>query len=71
MIAGFIVSYAGFDDTSSTELLYGTVINKFALIHVVIGYILPIFSTLLILFYSIDRKEHLNNVTDLGYIEKD
>ena len=70
LIAGFIVSYAGFDDTSSEELLYGTVINKFALIHVVIGFILPLFSTLLILFYSIDRKEHLDNVSDLGYVEK-
>jgi len=71
LIAGFIVAYAGFDSTNSTELLYGEVINKFALIHVVIGFILPLFSTALVLLYNIDRKEHLNNVSDLGYIEKD
>ena len=72
LIAGIIVSISGFDDPNiPTEELYGTVINNFALTHILIGFILPIFSTLLVLLYKIDRKEHLDNVNDLGYIEKE
>ena len=47
------------------------VINRFAFVHVVLGFCLPIFSTLLVLMFDIDRKVHLENVNDLGYVEKE
>ena len=72
LIAGVIVSWSGFDDPNATqEMLTGEVINRFALVHVIIGFCLPIFSTLLVLMYSIDRKGHLDNVNDLGYVRDD
>ena len=72
LIAGIIVSWSGFDDPNATqEMLTGEVINRFALVHVIIGFCLPIFSTLLVLMYSIDRKGHLDNVNDLGYVRDD
>ena len=72
LIAGIIVSWSGFDDPNATqEMLTGEVINRFALVHVIIGFSLPIFSTLLVLMYSIDRKGHLDNVNDLGYVRDD
>ena len=72
LIAGIIVSWSGFDDPNATqEMLTGEIINRFALVHVIIGFCLPIFSTLLVLMYSIDRKGHLDNVNDLGYVRDD
>ena len=72
LIAGLIVSWAGFDNPNATqEMLYGEVINRFAFVHVVLGFCLPIFSTLLVLMFDIDRKVHLENVNDLGYVEKE
>ena len=50
-------------------MLTGEVVNRFALVHVIIGFCLPIFSTLLVLMYNIDREGHLDNVNDLGYVE--
>ena len=71
LIAGSIVNWAGFDDPNVTrEMLTGEIINRFAFVHVVIGICLPIISTLLLLMYDIDRKGHLENVNDLGYVEK-
>ena len=52
-------------------MLNGEVINRFAFVHVVLGFCLPIFSTLLVLMFDIDRKGHLENVNDLGYVEKE
>ena len=72
LIAGLIVSWAGFDDPNATqEMLNGEVINRFAFVHVVLGLCLPIFSTLLVLMFDIDRKVHLENIDDLGYVQKD
>ena len=72
LIAGLIVSWAGFDDPNATEeMLNGEIINRFAFVHVVLGFCLPIFSTLLVLMFDIDRKVHLENVNDLGYVEKE
>ena len=72
LIAGLIVSWAGFDDPNATEeMLNGEIINRFAFVHVVLGFCLPIFSTLLVLMFDIDRKIHLENVNDLGYVEKE
>jgi len=68
LIAGAIVAIAGFDDPNVSNEIAA---NKFALIHVIVGFVLPIFSTLLVLMYKIDRNDHLQNVSDLGYVEKD
>ena len=71
LIAGAIITWAGFDDPGVTEeMKSGVLIDRFAIIHVAIGFFLPIISTLLILKYDIDRKGHLDNVNDLGYVEK-
>ena len=45
-------------------------INRFALIHLVIGLSLPFISTLLVLMYDIDRTKHNTHVSDLGYVEE-
>ena len=72
LIAGLIVSWSGFDNPEATqEMLNGEIIYRFAAVHVVIGFCLPIVSTLLVLKFDIDRKDHLTNVNDLGYVEKD
>ena len=71
LIAGLILAWAGFDDPGITEeMKSGALIDRFATIHIAIGFFLPIISTLLILKYDIDRKGHLDNVNDLGYVEK-
>ena len=71
LIAGLIITWAGFDNPGVTEeMKSGEIINRFAAAHVAIGFFLPIISTLLILKYDIDRKDHLDNVNDLGYVEK-
>ena len=71
LIAGMILAWAGFDDPGITEeMKSGPLIDRFATIHIAIGFFLPIISTLLILKYDIDRKGHLDNVNDLGYVEK-
>jgi hypothetical protein len=71
LIAGLILAWAGFDDPGVTEeMKSGPLIDRFATIHIAIGFFLPIISTLLILKYDIDRKGHLDNVNDLGYVEK-
>ena len=71
LIAGAIITWAGFDDPGVTEeMKSGVLIDRFAIVHVAIGFFLPIISTLLILKYDIDRKGHLDNVNDLGYVEK-
>tara|TARA_Y100001970_G_scaffold280668_1_gene390013 strand:+ start:6289 stop:7722 length:1434 start_codon:yes stop_codon:yes gene_type:complete len=71
LISGLILSFAGFDNPElSGELYGGSVINKFALIHLLIGMSLPFISTLLVLMYDIDRGKHNTHVSDLGYVEE-
>ena len=71
-VSGVIISYVGFDAAGVTfEDLTGPVINRFATIHVILGATLPFISTLLVLLYDIDRKGHLENVENLGYIEEE
>ena len=70
-LSGVIISYVGFDAAGVTfEELTGSVIDRFATIHVILGATLPFISTLLVLLYNIDRKGHLENVENLGYIEE-
>lgn len=67
-IAGAIVSWSGFDDPATTaEMLNGEIINRFASVHVILSFVLPLFSTALILMYDIDREVHQGNVEKLGY----
>jgi Na+/melibiose symporter-like transporter len=71
LISGIIVSAVGFDAPGVTlEELQGPVINKFALVHICLGLVFPVISTLLVLLYDIDRKGHLQNVESLGYVDK-
>ena len=42
-----------------------------SIIHVICCFVFPICSTLLILLYNIKKDDHLDNVTDLGYVEQD
>ena len=71
ILSGIIISVAGFDTPGVTfEELTTTVVNKFATMHVILAATMPFISTLLILFYSIDRKGHLDNVENLGYTEE-
>jgi len=71
ILSGIIISVAGFDTPGATfEELTTTVVNKFATMHVILAATMPFISTLLILFYSIDRKGHLDNVENLGYTEE-
>ena len=46
-------------------------VSEFSIIHVICGFVFPICSTLLILLYNIKKDDHLDNVTDLGYVEQD
>ena len=46
------------------------VINRFAIIHLLIGMTLPFISTLLVLMYDIDRGKHNTHISDLGYVEE-
>ena len=71
LLSGLILSFSGFDNPDfSSELYGGDVINRFALIHLVIGLSLPFISTLLVLMYDIDRTKHNTHVSDLGYVEE-
>ena len=71
-ISGIIISSVGFDISSGAtiEELTGPIINQFATIHVIFAATLPLISTALVLLYKIDRKDHLGNVEDLGYVEE-
>ena len=67
MISGLILSYSGFDNPEMAGELYGgEVINRFAIIHLIIGMTLPFISTLLVLMFDIDRSKHNSHITDLG-----
>ena len=56
LVSGLILSYSGFDNPEMAGELYGgEVINRFAIIHLIIGMTLPFISTLLVLMYYIDR----------------
>ena len=71
LISGLIIGYVGFDAPGVTLAeLRGPIVNQFALIHVVLGCIMPFISTLLVLLYRIDRKDHQANIQDLGYVEE-
>ena len=68
LVSGLILSYSGFDNPEMAGELYGgEVINRFAIIHLIIGMTLPFISTLLVLMYDIDRSKHNSHITDLGY----
>ena len=68
LVSGLILSYSGFDNSEMAGELYGgEVINRFAIIHLIIGMTLPFISTLLVLMYDIDRSKHNSHITDLGY----
>ena len=68
LVSGMILSYSGFDNPEMAGELYGgEVINRFAIIHLIIGMTLPFISTLLVLMYDIDRSKHNSHITDLGY----
>ena len=71
LLAGLILSLSGFDDPNLVDELRGQVINKFAFIHLLIGFGLPIISTSLVLMYDIDRSKHNDHISDLGYVNKD
>ena len=72
LVSGLILYFSGFDNPELAGELYGgEVINKFALIHLIIGMTLPFVSTLLVLMYDIDRGKHNDHISDLGYVEKD
>ncbi len=71
LLAGLILSLSGFDDPNLVDELRGQVINKFAFIHLLIGFGLPIISTSLVLMYDIDRSKHNNHISGLGYVNKD
>ena len=71
LLSGLILSFSGFDNPDfSSELYGGDVINRFAVIHLVIGLSLPFISTLFVLMYDIDRTKHNTHVSDLGYVEE-
>ncbi len=71
LIAGLIITVSGFDDPLITqELKVSSAIVSFSWIHIVIGFFLPLCSTLLIAFYDIGRKDHLARVDKLGYTKK-
>ena len=72
VVSGLIISAVGFDISSGATLeeLRGPIINRFATIHVFLGASLPFISTLLLLLFKIDRKGHLDNVENLGYVDK-
>ena len=68
VIAGVIITVSGFDDPAlDPSEKYTTAINTFSWIHVAVGFFLPLCSTLLITQYSINRKGHMENVSELGY----
>ena len=60
LLSGIILTVSGFDDPSASlaDKYGGAVINKFVIIHLVIGMTLPFISTLLVLMYDIDRTKH-------------
>ena len=71
MISGLILSVSGFDNPDLADQLYGSeVINKFAFIHLLISVSIPIISTSLVLMYDIDKKQHNDHISDLGYVNK-
>ena len=71
LVSGLILNFAGFDNPDLAGELYGgSVINRFAVIHLIIGMTLPFISTLLVLMYDIDRGKHNTHISDLGYVEE-
>jgi Na+/melibiose symporter-like transporter len=71
LISGAIISFVGFDAPGVTlEELRGPVINKFAVVHVCLGLVLPLISTSLVLLYNIDRRGHEKTIESLGYVEE-
>jgi len=71
IIAGIIITFSGFDTPgASLEFKETTAIATFSTIHIICGFILPLFSTLLILLYSIKKEDHSGNITELGYVEE-
>jgi Na+/melibiose symporter-like transporter len=73
LLSGIILTISGFDDPSVSlaDKYGGDVINKFVIIHLVIGATLPFISTLLVLMYDIDRTKHNTHVSDLGYVDEE
>ena len=73
LISGLIISMVGFDapGLDKSTLYGGAEIIEFGWIHVIIAFVMPIFSTSLVLLYDIDRDQHDEHLTTLGYREAD
>ncbi len=73
LISGLIISMVGFDapGLDKATLYGGEEIIEFGWIHVIIAFVMPIFSTSLVLLYDIDRDQHDEHLTTLGYREAD
>ena len=70
LLAGLIISISGFDNPSLTyEAKTTEAIVTFSWIHIAFSFFLPLCSTFVIMFYSIDRQSHLERVESLGYTE--
>ena len=69
MISGAIISLVGFDDPAAdpAQLYGGQTIIEFGWIHVALSFTLPIFSTVMVLLYDIDRGKHEGHLDALGY----
>ena len=68
MISGAIISLVGFDDPAAdpAQLYGGQTIIEFGWIHVALSFTLPIFSTVMVLLYDIDRGKHEGTWTPLA-----
>ena len=69
LISGAIISLVGFDDPAAdpAQLYGGQTIVEFGWIHVALSFTLPIFSTVMVLLYDIDRGKHEGHLDALGY----
>jgi GPH family glycoside/pentoside/hexuronide:cation symporter len=69
LISGAIISLVGFDDPAAdpAQLYGGQTIIEFGWIHVALSFTLPIFSTVMVLLYDIDRGKHEGHLDALGY----
>ena len=72
LLAGMIISISGFDNPDLTYAAKTTdAIATFSWIHVAFSFFLPLCSTCVIMFYSIDREGHLERLESLGYTKKE
>ena len=72
LLAGLIISISGFDNPNLTyEAKTTEAIVNFSWIHIGFSFFLPLCSTCVIMFYSIDRQSHLERLESLGYTENE